>query len=227
MKNATIIFIAKIFLIIITSNFIISSIANAFQEGWESSPIGTYVPSSSLPLISADEGDWILGDTVSEFPECGATPHTAEILLDEGNHTLRLTSNDSSSECADNIWVNIVEIPQINLNPGFSVPLTADTIISFEETGNLINPEAGSPYCVSRPCGDTISLVLEDNRGNMLAYVLQRAPDAVPNEVHLFYREIFLDPNAGIYSRYLLEDFSVIPNFTPSRSNNSTGYFQS
>ena len=204
-------------LLIIASALISPPLANAFQEGWESSPIGTYLPGQlPLPLIPADEGDWILGDTVSEFPECGSTPHTAEILLSGGNRSLRLTSNDSSSDCLDNVWVNIVEVPQLNLNPGFSVPLPPGTIISFEETGNLISPETGSPYCVHPPCGDTVSLTLEDSRGNMLAYVLQRAPGAVPNEVHSFHREVFLDPNAGAYSRNLFADFNTIPDFNPT-----------
>ena len=203
-------------LFIITSAIVTPPLANAFLEGWESSPTGTYLPSASLPLIQGDEGTWILGDTVSEFPECGSTPHTAEIILSGGNRSLRLTSNDSSSDCADNVWVNIVEVPQANLNPGFSIPLIPDTVISFEEVGNLVSPETGSPYCVSPPCGDTISLTLQDTHGNMLAYVIQRAPGAVPNEVHSFYREIFLYPNAGAYSRDLFADFNTIPDFNPT-----------
>jgi hypothetical protein len=59
-------------LLIIASALIASPLVNAFQEGWESSPIGTYVPDYlPLPLIPADEGDWILGDTVSERITCG------------------------------------------------------------------------------------------------------------------------------------------------------------
>jgi hypothetical protein len=214
-------------LLIIASALIASPLVNAFQEGWESSPIGTYVPDYlPLPLIPADEGDWILGDTVSEFPECGPTPHTAEILLSGGNRSLRLTSNDSSSSCADNVWVVLFEVPQLNLNPGFSVPLTSGTIISFEETGNLTSPETGSHYCVLPPCGDTVSLTLEDTRGNMLAYVLQRAPGATPNEVRSFYREVFLDPNAGAYSRNLFADFNTIPDFNPTGATIRTVAFQ-
>ena len=48
-------------LLTIISVLIVPSLANAFQEGWESSPIGTYVPTSHdylpLPLLPADEGD--------------------------------------------------------------------------------------------------------------------------------------------------------------------------
>ena len=205
---------------IIFSTFIAAPMVCAFQERWQSSPVGTYTPTSHdtlpLPLIPADEGDWLLGDTVSEFPECGASPHTAEVLLNDSNRSLRLTSNDSSSSCADNVWVNLLEVAVLDLNTGFAIPLTSGTIISFEETGSLINPQTGSPYCVNPPCGDTISLKLEDNRGNLLGYVLQRAPAAVPNTVRSFYREVFLDPGAGVFSRNLFVDFSTIPNFNPS-----------
>ena len=217
-------------LLLIASALIASPLVNAFQEGWESSPIGTYVPTSHdyfpLPLIPADEGDWLLGDTVSEFPECGSTLHTAEILMSGGSRILRLTSNDSSSSCADNVWVNLFEVPPLNLNPSFSVPLPSGAIISFEETGNLISPATGSPHCVVLPCGDTISLTLEDTRGNMLAYILQHAPGAVPNEVRSFYREVFIDSNAGTYSRNLFADFNTIPDFNPSGATIRTIAFQ-
>ena len=190
--------------------------AHAFHEGWESSTAGIYRPNAlPLPLIAGDAGYWILGDTVSEFPECGPTPHTAEILLLDGSQRLRLTSNDSASSCADNIWANLMEVPPLNLNPGFSIPVNSETAISFEATGNLTDPQKGSPYCVNPPCGDTVSLSLADNRGNVLAYVLQRAPDAVPNDVHSSYREVFLNPGDGVYSRNLFDDFSTIPNFNP------------
>jgi len=186
---------------------------NAFQEGWENSPIGTYTPDMPLPFIQADEGDWFLGAT-AEFPECGSTPHTIEILSSGGNKSLRLTSNVSS--CHDNVWVNIVEVPQLGLNTGFSISLTSGTVISFEETGYLISPETGYHTCVLPPCGDTVSVVLEDTRGNMLAYILQRAPDATPNEYRSYYREIFLDPNEDVYSRNLFADFHIIPDFNPT-----------
>ena len=62
-----------------------------------------------------------------------------------------------------------------------------------------------------------ISLLLGDDRGNILAYVLQRAPDAEENMYNQFhegsYREIFLDPNLGRYTRNLFDDLSTIPMF--------------
>ena len=93
--------------------------------------------------------------------------------------------------------------------------MNPETVISFEAAGNLIDPQKGSPYCVNPPCGDTVSLSLADNRGNVLAYVLQRAPDTVPNVVHSSYREVFLNPSDGVYSRNLFDDFSTIPVFNP------------
>ena len=51
------------------------------------------------------------------------------------------------------------------------------------------------------PCFDNVSLLLTDNGGNILAYVLQRYPAAVENTPNVnygdTYREIFLDPDAG------------------------------
>jgi PKD repeat protein len=201
-------------LLLISSALIAPSLVNAFQEGWESSSIGTYTPDMPWPFIDGDEGDWILAAT-AEFPECGSTPHTAEILSSGGNKSLRLTSNVSN--CFDNVWVHIVEIPELEMNTGFSIPLTAGTVISFEETGSLINPETGPHTClVPSACSDNVSVVLEDTRGNMLAYVLQRAPDATPNVYRSYYREIFLDPNEGVYSRNLFSDFQIIPDFIPT-----------
>lgn len=113
-------FIIWIFLLITISYFSVNtSNATAFDEGWESSSIGTYTPDMALPFIQGDEGKWLIGDTASE---CGDTPHTAEILLNGSNKSLRLTSNNSNSGCADNIWVHIVEVPAIPLNTGFNVP---------------------------------------------------------------------------------------------------------
>ena len=193
-------------------------LAYGFEEDWESAATGTYVPASEdqLPrLISADEGDWIVADTVTEFPECGVTPHRAEILDRAGGHLLRLTSGDSNSGCADNVWVVLFEVPLLGLNTGFSVSISSDSIISFDEAGVLSDPQKGSPTCLVLPCGDTTSLEVEDNRGNIVAYVFQRAPDAVPNLLHDFYREIFLNTEGGVFTRNLFDDLKTVPAFNP------------
>jgi hypothetical protein len=186
-----------------------------FDERWESASIGSYSPAAAIPLINADEGDWLIGDTVSEFSDCGATSHTADIVSSGGGKALQLTSNNSMSTCSDNVWVVIAEAPPINLNSGFSIPMSVNALISFEETGSLNNPQSGSNLCLVKPCGDTISLLLTDNNGNVLAYVLQSAIDAQPNTALDQYREIFLDPTAGTYSRDLHADFKTIPNYQP------------
>jgi PKD repeat protein len=188
--------------------------ADDYFEGWENTPIGTFVPNS---LISADEGTWILSDTVSEFPEdCGPTPHRAEIFNTNGSKALKLVSNDSDSSCSDNVWVVLDEVLPFNLNIGFSIPIQQDTFISFKYSGELIEPQSKSPNCIVIPCGDTISLLLSDFNGNILAYILQRASDAKPNVIHSNYREIFLDPDAGTYARNLFNDLSTIPAFNPN-----------
>jgi hypothetical protein len=188
----------------------------AFLEGWQAAQATTYVP-SELTTIPADEGIWVLGDTVSEFPEdCGETPHRAEIFSEGGDKILRLISNDSFSECADNIEIAYFNDPTIPIiGNDNSLPIQNPTFISFEATGELTDPQSGFPGCVFPPCGDTVSLRLEDNHGNAVAYVLQRAPDAEPAPTTSTYTEIFLDPDAGSYARDIYEDFSMIPGFNP------------
>ncbi|UCF94569.1 MAG: DUF4214 domain-containing protein, partial [Desulfobacterales bacterium] len=186
--------------------------ADVFLESWESAD-GIFSPDS---LISADQGLWFLGDTVSEFPEdCGQSPHRAAIVIDGDRKVLRLESNDSHSDCSDNLWVAFAEFLPLNLNPGFAIPLTEDTVISFTERGELYDPRSRSPRCIVLPCGDTISLLIGDNRGNALAYLLQHAADAVPNVLHPNYREIFAEPDNFGYQRNLFDDFATIPAFTP------------
>lgn len=48
-----------------------------------------------------------------------------------------------------------------------------------------------------------------------MAYILQRAGDATPNESYFTYREIFLDAS-GSYTRNLFDDFNSIPGFITS-----------
>jgi hypothetical protein len=58
-------------------------------------------------------------------------------------------------------------------------------------------------------------LLVSERRGTRVAYALQRAPGASPQEIGSVYREIFLDPHAATYSRNLYEDFLAIPAFDP------------
>lgn len=197
--------------------------ANAvdFREGWDSASIGSYTPrcgDCTPALIDGDGGRWYVGDTISDFPECGPTPHRAEILMHEGSKALKLISDYANSECADNIWVALADYGA-GLNSGFSIPLRRDTRIAFTETGHLVDPgrHGWGQNCLMPPCFDNVSLLLVDNRGNILAYVLQRYSGATPNASQELYgdvyREVFLDPEAGSYVRDLYDDFAMIPNF--------------
>ncbi len=188
-----------------------------FLEGWERATVGTYAPGDA---IDGDEGFWFVGDAISVDPNCGVSPQKAQILADNGNHALQLDSVESLSGCSDVIFVALTEVA--GTNPGFSIPLTPDTILTFNEVGELTSPRLHSPgqNCLLPPCFDNVSLLLNDSNGNILAYVLQRFPGAVANvpneEFGDTYREIFLDPNAGSYRRNVFADFLTVPAFNPT-----------
>ena len=182
-----------------------------FLENWESSSVGSYTPSAS---IGGTMGTWYLEDTCSEFPECSPTPHRGEIIPGK---MLKLTSAESDTDCADNIYAYIYSL---------SVPITANTVISFDEIGELINPQKGWSSCNTPPCGDAVYLWLEDNNGNALAYVFQRASNLSPNTNFPTYRDVFLDPDAGVYQRNLFDDFSAIPAFNPQGATVSFVLFE-
>lgn len=190
-----------------------------FFEGWESTRAGDYSPATTT-YLSGDAGSWFLADSISQSTDCGPTRNQAQILNDDGNHSLRLLSNRSFTECADDIWVILAEFDSIN--QGFRIPLDPNTILSFDERGELEDPQLHNDGvdCLLPPCFDNVSLVLTDNNGNILAYVLQRYPAAVENVPNVnygdAYREIFLDPDAGSYRRDLYEDFQRFPTFDPN-----------
>jgi pimeloyl-ACP methyl ester carboxylesterase len=196
--------------------------SGAWCENWESAPVGTYVP-AELPtapyrtFIQTGSAYWVVDDTISHSSDCGPPLETAEILTYGGSKVLKLTSIESGSECADNVWVDAFA----TLSPPsrVSLPLNADTTLSFYEIGQLVNPGAAGPGCALLPCGDKIYLALADNRSNDLIYVLQRADNDSPFESPLVpgYKEIFLDPGGGYYSRNLFADFSSI------RGSNAVG----
>lgn len=168
-----------------------------FAERWESASSGLHFPPAGWPILHGDAGVWSMGDAIygmegeDEDETCGPTPHTIEIVNTGGSQAVRLTSNES--DCGDNLWIEFlgVEIEQL----GFSIPIYADTFVSFEETGALTDPEKhGWGYgCIGPPCYDNISLQFSDNHSNYLAYVLQRFPEAEPQH-ETNYLEIFLNP---------------------------------
>jgi hypothetical protein len=191
--------------------------AQIFDESWQQATPGVYAPGST---INGDEGVWYVGDTITEVGTCGVSPQVAEIVAEDGNHVLELRSVESGSGCEDDIFVALAEFDSQNV--GFNIPLAPDTILSFDEVGELTDPQWHNPPQdgVLPPCFDNVSLLLNDNNGNILAYVLQRRLDAVANVPNKnfgdTYREIFLDPNAGSYRRNVFADFLTIPAFTPT-----------
>lgn len=197
-----------------------SASQDTFHEGWESAQFGSFAPTSEpLTLIRGDAGTWLMGDTVSTDPSCGQVLNRASIIPWGGGRALRLDSVASNSGCADNLWLDILEAPPFGINPGFGVALSQDTVISFQETGSLINPMPNRPQCKVPPfCGDKIELFVQDNHGNIIVYVMQRADTATPQTVGGVYREIFLDPNAASYTRNLFADFSTLAAFNPNNA---------
>jgi hypothetical protein len=101
------------------------------------------------------------------------------------------------------------------------MPVDANTVVSFYEVGLLDHPDLQAPEsnCRTAPCFDNVSLLLSDNNGNVLAYVLQRASQAVANVPNAnfgdSYREIFLDSTGIYYRRNLLRDLQTIRTFDP------------
>jgi len=189
-----------------------------FYESWEIAAAGRYEPLKAR-FINADEGAWLLEDGVSQFRECGPTPQKAEVLKLDDGQALLLTSADSNSTCSDVVSVSLVEAGLVN--PGFALPIDVNTVLSFYEVGQLDQPglHGSGQDCLVPPCFDNVSLLLTDNKGNVLAYVLQRSPDAVANTSNVNFRgtygEIFLDPTGIFYQRDLLSDFRTIPAFDP------------
>ncbi len=159
---------------------------------------------------------------ISHVSSCGVSPQRAEVLADNGHHALQLRSVESLSGCEDNVVVRLQEVNGTNIE--LNIPLAPDTTISFNEMGELIDPQMYNPSedDLPRPNFDNISLFLKDSNGNYLLYVLQRFPGAVPSvpkpKLANRYREIFLDPAAGSYRRNLFADFQTIPAFYPLKA---------
>jgi len=189
-----------------------------FHESWETATIGTYEPTRAQ-LITGDEGVWFPEDAVSQSPVCGPTPQKAEILKLDGGQALLLTSSDSRSGCSDIMSASLTEAALVN--PGFAVAVDANTVVSFYEVGQLDHPESheSGNDCRIAPCFDNVSLLLSDNKGNVLAYVLQRSAEAVANTPNAnfgnTYREVFLDSTGLYYQRNLFRDLQTIPAFDP------------
>jgi Leucine-rich repeat (LRR) protein len=199
-----------------------------FQERWETAAPGVYTPSKSASF-DADEGPWALGDGLSSSGTRGATPNRAEVLKLDNGQALLLSSEDSKSACSDAVWV---ALDQSSLASEGPLVIDPNTVIRFNEVGRLDAPGPQGPGkdCQDPPCFDNVSLLLTDNRGNRLAYVLQRPADAnanVPNAlVGDTYREVFLDRSGVSYQRNLFTDFNTIPAFNAADARIGTIEFR-
>ncbi len=189
----------------------------ALGERWQVTPTGVFTPSTST-FIGGDEGFWGLRDGFSGSSACGATPQRATILTLENDHALMLTSVNGGKTCSDRISVLLggSDSPA----PWAGVSIDPGTVISFDEVGKLCSAAlhaAGKNALL--PSYDNISLVLTDNNGNTLVYVLQRYAGATPNLGNTLgdtYREIFLSATAIKYQRNLYYDFLSLPAFRPT-----------
>jgi hypothetical protein len=214
--------------VILVSGF--SGVAEAIDlmERWDNAAAGSYAPDNSeKSLIKGDMGTWVLGATIdgSDELDCGPIPHTVEIQSAGGDKVLYLRSGTSTEGCSDNIWAVLYTNFGFPINNHIAIPISPNITISFEESGSLENPgQHGWGYnCILPPCYDNISVKIEDTNGNVLAYVLQRYPQAQPLQTRDYYYEIHLDPEVGIYSRNLYEDFLLMPTFRPGSNIFSIG----
>jgi hypothetical protein len=98
------------------------------------------------------------------------------------------------------------------------------------ETGQLIDPQWNRSFPTVEPLpGDNVHLMLQDNRGNLLVYLFQRAPNYTGHTTTLQgelgngqvgtvgYHEVLLDASdapGGTFVRDLFADFNDVPGFT-------------
>jgi uncharacterized repeat protein (TIGR02543 family) len=203
------------------ANFV--QVTRQFLESWKTAALGAHTPSNSTSL-DADEGPWALGDGVSSSGACGSTPNRAEILALDSGQALRLSSVDAGRTCSEAVWVALDESAPADEGP---LVIDVNTVISFNEVGHLNSPtpNISGKNCEDPPCFDNVSLLLTDNRGNRLAYVLQRPADvnALAGDT---YREVFLDRSGVSYQRSLFTDFRTIPAFNTADARISTIEFR-
>jgi len=185
----------------------------AWVESWESTPLGTTMPSTNQARsVLGDRGHWAMVDTVSLIPDCGPVSNHVDILEENGHKLLKLVSVANDFGCAENISVEMDPRTSTSL----PIPLVRSSEISFFERGALIDPHWNGLFgCIVRPCGDTVHVRVTDDRQNEVLYIFQRAPNyvehAFTNGVSLSgYREIFLDPAGGTFTRNLFEDLAQI-----------------
>jgi len=176
-----------------------------FSETWSTSPLRTYTPGTIIPGSAAS---WFLEDTVSEFPECGSTPHRGVIEGGPTGNRLRLISHDSFSSCADNIYAAALT----------NVALTPGTLLTFDATSDLVAPTVNA---FNKHLGDRVFLAVLTNQGHVIFYTLDHADGLVPFDgpsgVFDVDKEFFLEPSFGqdSYLRDVYSDFAALDGFAP------------
>jgi hypothetical protein len=178
-----------------------------FQEHWERAALRRQAPDT---WFSADSGDWVVGDTVSNFPECGPSPQFAEIVNWDGSRALLLHSEPTGS-CADNIFV----YPIVRNPPGLkdlNIAVTNDLFISFRETGVLDGLD---------PC-DAVFVDADFDLATRVTYVLQRGPYWKNNSSHCSSllstsHPLLISPEGGAYVRNVVADAAALGLNTPLR----------
>jgi len=185
----------------------------AWSETWESASPGSVFPSTnSVSGILADEGHWVIVDTVSQATDCGPVESHADITTENGRKLLKLISMPNDFGCAENIGVDIDQ----RTGSGFPIPLLHSSQISFFEQGYMSAPYWNGYFgCIVRPCGDTVALSVTDDLNNQVVYIFQRATNyiehALTNGPAAYgYREVFLDPAGGAFARNLHDDLASV-----------------
>ena len=190
-----------------------SSEGSDFHETWAPAVTGSsYLPDMDPPAqIRGSEGNWYLSATITVADN---TPHYAEVVGDGDAKCVKVVSNRSNTDKADNIWLWWDKRLSGKTQ---SIPITPDTRVSFAEEGELHgSPESigwGTDNCGVLTCG--ICFVVADANGNGVTYRLQRPTDAWEH-TSAHHVEILVEPVDGVYSRNLYEDFSRIPAFDPN-----------
>ncbi|MBE0543181.1 MAG: immunoglobulin domain-containing protein [Verrucomicrobia bacterium] len=185
-----------------------------WTEAWNSATAGTYsFDIDGEALVPGDRGVWHIQDVVG-------APSGNQVAIESvgGDQRLKLTCVNGGGLQASLMPLNIA--------------LTSGTRLAISESGSLINPYWNGAFpTVFPPPGDNVHLMLQDNRGNMLVYLFQRAAnypahnttlnylDENGQPVTLGYREVFVDsPNVsgGSYLLNLYNDFSAVTGFVPA-----------
>ena len=193
----------------------IATAQSPWTEAWNSATAGPYSFNiDGEAFVPGDRGTWHIQDV-------DGAPSGNQVVVESigGNMRLKLTCINGGAL-------------QASLQP-LSIPLSPGMRLAISETGSLITPFWNGAFpTVFPPAGDNVHLMLQDNRGNMLVYLFQRASNyplhdtTIPGSnsvtgglVSLGYREVFADAanaSGGDYLLNVYDDFSLVTGFVAS-----------